>query len=245
MARGFSTTYGTGSTDQITTGLTTNANLRSYACFVYMNGLGGGSLGRVWDKRGAGVDTDRLNAQSSGVINYFRIWSGGSQGIAITVGTGAWAHVGISCDSSAAANLPLAYKDGVATGTGTGTTGTRTDTANAYYIGNRGTDSARVWDGMIAEFAVWDAILTADEFAMLGADGFSPLLVRPQSLVEYVPMVRDHVSHKLTIGTLTGAAVQPHPRSIILPSHRRSFVYSAAAPPATARRNRMTLLKVA
>ena len=97
---------------------------------------------------------------------------------------------------------------------------------------------------MIAEFAVWDAILTADEFAMLGADGFSPLLIRPQSLVEYVPLVRDNVSRKLSIGTLTGAAAQPHPR-IIYPYSGQSIDGTASgAPPPTTRTSRLSLMGV-
>jgi hypothetical protein len=45
-------------------------------------------------------------------------------------------------------------------------------------------------DGRIAEAAVWDAELNAAEIAIL-AKSFSPLFVRPQSLVMYWPLIRE------------------------------------------------------
>jgi len=44
-----------------------------------------------------------------------------------------------------------------------------------------------VMDGDIAEVAFWNVVLTDAEFAM-GAAGYSPLLIRPQSLVAYWPL---------------------------------------------------------
>jgi len=44
-------------------------------------------------------------------------------------------------------------------------------------------------NGFIAEAAIWDVALTAAEIASLAA-GASPLLVRPQSLVGYWPLIR-------------------------------------------------------
>lgn len=41
--------------------------------------------------------------------------------------------------------------------------------------------------GYLAEVAVWDVVLTADEKAALAA-GFSPLFIRPASLVFYAPL---------------------------------------------------------
>ena len=45
-------------------------------------------------------------------------------------------------------------------------------------------------EGMIAEAAIWNVALTAAEVAIL-ALGVSPLLVRPEGLVFYLPMIRD------------------------------------------------------
>lgn len=46
------------------------------------------------------------------------------------------------------------------------------------------------FDGRIAEAAIWNAALTDAEVAIL-ARGYSPLFVRPQSLVAYWPLIRD------------------------------------------------------
>jgi len=45
------------------------------------------------------------------------------------------------------------------------------------------------WSGRIAEVGLWDVQLTVAEFAIL-AKGFSPLFVRPESLVAYWPLIR-------------------------------------------------------
>ena len=43
------------------------------------------------------------------------------------------------------------------------------------------------WSGMIAEVGIWDVALTDIEMAMLAA-GYSPLFIRPASLVQYWPL---------------------------------------------------------
>lgn len=76
-------------------------------------------------------------------------------------------------------------------------------------------------NGRLAEVGIWNAALTDAEAASLGK-GVSPLLIRPASLIWYVPCV---VSTKevvlgtalTTSGTLT---VQPHPR-VTYPQRRR------------------------
>lgn len=45
-------------------------------------------------------------------------------------------------------------------------------------------------DGRIAEVGIWNIALSAAEFALL-AKGFSPLMVRPDALVFYMPGIRD------------------------------------------------------
>jgi hypothetical protein len=67
--------------------------------------------------------------------------------------------------------------------------------------------------GDIAEVGVWSAALTAAEIASL-AQGISPSLVRPQSLVFYAPLVRDLIDVRggLTITNNNTATVADHPR---------------------------------
>jgi hypothetical protein len=70
-----------------------------------------------------------------------------------------------------------------------------------------------VWDGLIAEAAVYSAALTADEIASL-AKGMTCDKVRPQSLVFYAPLVRElqDVKGGLTITNNNTATVANHPR---------------------------------
>jgi hypothetical protein len=66
-------------------------------------------------------------------------------------------------------------------------------------------------DGTIAEFAVWNAALSADEMAIL-AKKVSPLLVRPGSLVVYWPLIRSFTPWRggpITSGGTTTVAVHP------------------------------------
>lgn len=70
-----------------------------------------------------------------------------------------------------------------------------------------------IWDGDIAETAIWNAALTAAEIASL-AKGMTPDKIRPQNLVFYAPLVRDlqDVRGGLTITNNNGATVANHPR---------------------------------
>jgi hypothetical protein len=84
---------------------------------------------------------------------------------------------------------------------------------------NDGTD---FMSGDIAEAAMWDVALGDDEVLMLGV-GFSPLCIRPQSLVAYWPLVGRHSPEIDMIGkfdmTVTGAAAANHPRIFL--GHKR------------------------
>jgi len=218
MARGFGATLGAGTTDIITSALTSKPTTRSYHIWTLRNGTGGGNFGRMWDAAGA---ADLASYDNSFTAYAFtRAWSGGNAAWYFTTipSTGVWAGVGISYDGGSTVNDPVMYLNGVAQSITelANPGGTLVTTTGAYSIGNRASDSARNWDGSLAELGVWDAILSPAEFAALGK-GYSPLLIRPASLVEYVPMVRATLSRKLAAPSITGTAVRPHPR-IILPS---------------------------
>ena len=68
-------------------------------------------------------------------------------------------------------------------------------------------------DGEIAEVGIWsNAVLTADEFSAL-SNGFTPPKIRPASLIQYVPFVRNNVNLKEAAWTDTGTpAWSDHPR---------------------------------
>lgn len=86
-------------------------------------------------------------------------------------------------------------------------------------------------NGKIAEIAVWGVQLTQVEADMF-ADGFSPLFIRPQSLLMYRPMIRN--TNDIIRGnsyTANGTpTVSPHCR-IILPNNLAFSLATAAAPP--------------
>lgn len=88
-------------------------------------------------------------------------------------------------------------------------------------------------NGSLAEIAIWNAALTAAEAATLAA-GYSPLLVRPQSLVFYLPLIRDDdqdLIGGLSMTELVTPTVGAHPR-IIYPTRAQGPFSPAPEPPA-------------
>jgi hypothetical protein len=68
-------------------------------------------------------------------------------------------------------------------------------------------------NGSLAEVAIWNAALTEPEVKSLSA-GMSPKLVRPQSLVLYVPLIRSPQDQKAALAFTTQGSptVATHPR---------------------------------
>ena len=83
--------------------------------------------------------------------------------------------------------------------------------------------------GAIAEAAIWNAALTDDEVAIL-AKGYSPLLVRPQNLVAYWPLIRDtddDIVGGYSMTPVNSPTVAAHPR-VFYPGMPH-YPYAAAA----------------
>jgi len=85
--------------------------------------------------------------------------------------------------------------------------------------------NTKMWyaSGDIAEVAFWNVALTTPEIKSL-SKGFSPLLIRPASLVAYWPLIREGASgvyRDIVGGRVTteagGSATSPHP-PVIYPS---------------------------
>jgi hypothetical protein len=128
-----------------------------------------------------------------------------------TVSVNAWTHLG-GVVLGESTNHLLLYSDGT------------------KYTGNGATNSEQLFDtvalgrlsdsspsnyssGNIAEAAIWNVQLTDAEFASL-AVGISPLVIRPQSLVFYVPLVRDNDEDLIGGNSLTAfnsPTIQAHP----------------------------------
>ena len=73
---------------------------------------------------------------------------------------------------------------------------------------------ASYFSGNIAEAAIWNAALSAAEVGVLAA-GYSPLFVRPQSLVAYWPLIRDtddDIVGGYSMTPVNSPTVAAHPR---------------------------------
>lgn len=108
--------------------------------------------------------------------------------------------------------------------------------ADQTRIGRRVNGSAEYASGRIAEAGVWNVALTVAEVAILAA-GYSPLFVRPQSLVAYWPLIgRLSPEHDPAGGfdmTLVNGPTQAdHPRIIYpSPAQVRAIVAAPAGVP--------------
>lgn len=98
-----------------------------------------------------------------------------------TLATGTWAHICGVFESSVSRTC---YQDGVpGTTAGGSSVPSGLDETN---IGIRA-DGAVPWQGRIAEAAIWNIVLNAQEVAALAA-GMKPGLIRPDALVGYWPL---------------------------------------------------------
>lgn len=210
MARAFA---GGAATDKIQTALVTQSNQRTYSIWTYRTGAGGGSLGRIIHKGTSGSTMNFNNGEATSTYDYSQSFSGGSGTWTIPrPGANGWHHLVIVHDSGSAANDPLIYLNAVSqTVTETAApSGTRTDTAEPYNVGNRGNDNTRAWQGYLAEFAVWDRLLSAGE--VLALFNGNRAIQSPVSLVSYIPLVGARVVDFISgTPTLTGTTEAPDP----------------------------------
>ena len=142
-----------------------------------------------------------------------------------TFAIGGWHHL---CGVFASASSRSAYLDGGAKATITDTiTPSGIDKTSIGRIGD--STPAGYFEGKIAEVGIWNAALTDAEVAIL-AKGYSPLLVRPQSLVFYAPLIRDEdrdIVGGLALTPVNTPSIAAHPR-VIYPAPRYTFIQAAA-----------------
>jgi hypothetical protein len=173
-----------------------------------------------------GDPVDFESVATIGSIQFARTSTGFSSGV--------WHHV---CGVKGGTADRSVFIDGGSKGTNTNTV-----TPGAAYdrvrLGGRGsTGPTDFLEGDLAEFAVWDVALTDAEVALL-ATGLSPLLVRPEELAMYVPILGKYSPEPDLIGgtaalTVNSAVVSAHPK-IRYPSHSKvSFIVAAAPAAAT------------
>lgn len=112
-------------------------------------------------------------------------WGSASSDTGYTVGQ--WHH---ACGVFASATNRKAFLDG---DPGNQNATNRTPAGlDRTSIGSYDRDTSPLWfvSGLVAEAAIWAVALTDAEVAIL-AKGYSPLFIRPQSLVAYWPLIRD------------------------------------------------------
>ena len=220
--------FNNASSNKLTTAFTSHGTQRSYSVWVYRIGTGGGGTGRIFDKRTASSQVEVL--LFTGGIEFDRNFSTsqGSWKVADTVGTNAWQHIVVTYDSGATTNDPVFYINGASQvlTLDTAPVGIAITNTDPYVIGNRGNDNLRNFDGYIAEFAIYDRILTQAEITILSR-GYSPSFI-PASLVSYHPLIREPIDRRGAVGTISGATAVAHPR-IIYPASRNSIPFATAA----------------
>ena len=235
-------TFGGGSTDVVT--FTNYADVNdlntiSIAGWDYRTGGGGANLGRMITKEDGASDLGfaLINSNAAGVYT-FEFYRWGTNDGKWSIGRpslNTWSHHCVTYDYGSTSNDPNIYWDGslqteTETSTPAGTLGT--DAAAPIRIGNNAGGN-RVWNGDLAEWAVWNAILTQEEATAL-SKGVCPLLIRPESLVFYAPVFGNQSPEPNLVhansGTLTGtAASSRHPRTLRSAPRRVFAPYTAPA----------------
>lgn len=131
-----------------------------------------------------------------------------------TVSANTWYHV-VGVKNGTGAGAIKIYINGVQEDSSTSNLSLASNT-NDLLLGYQNVGATtEIWSGDLAEFAIWNAALDAAEAAALGK-GFSPALVRPQSLAYYAPLI-GRASPELDLkngngGTVTGTSASAHPR---------------------------------
>lgn len=204
--------FGVGS--KVVTSLSVTNTVRSYAFWFYQTGVGGSNQGRIFDKNGTGFsDRERFNVVDSGAnLSFFRAWNTNNGNWKVPAPTqNEWHHCVITYDSSNAANTPIIYIDGVsATVTiASAPAGTlRADTGAKYVIGNNDTATDYFWSGNLAEWTVWDSILTADDVTLLFEGIYPTEIGAPAS---YVDMFNSDQDAIIADAVSTSVNVVEHP----------------------------------
>lgn len=225
MAYGFGATYGVGASDSMVFDNTVSSPTSTMTILtrVFQHGAGGGNLGRWWETAG-GTVVHHLRAQTVPDRLFLRIAfsAGGLFGDwsipRPTLDT--WHAHAVTYDGSSTANNPSWVVDGTSQTVTrvTAPSGTMQSGAATNWIGANNTGT-RNWDGMVADFAWYNRILTANEIALYMA-GYSALFIQ-DGLIAQHSLLDSSASDLNGTTTVTGSAIQPHP-TVIFPSHDRT-----------------------
>jgi len=183
---------------------------------------GGGNNNRIFTLVSGSVAWFAESAADALVVNTWRVvistWAGGS-------GTAPKLY---ACTLGGTI-AELSY-----TGTPAGGNGRVSDAAATLRIGSRDPLDATFYAGGMAEVALWNRVLSADELAALGK-GFAPAFF-PYGRVAYCPVDGRHSTElnlaSGTAGTVSGTSFLDHPPIIYPSSNVWRNKGAAAAPPA-------------
>lgn len=165
LAAGFGATVGAGTTDKVVTRLATGVTARSYYFRARRNGAGGGSLGRLFDKTN-GTTGQFLYWYGASSLLAYSYYAGGVERAVQIPNTGVAAAIGALFDVlvthaiSGTTHTVNVWVNGVLTITDSVVAASNDAAGTALTIGNRASDNARTWDGLIEHAYVWDRILS-------------------------------------------------------------------------------------
>lgn len=220
-----------GSTDQLLAPAATNPTQYTMACWWKpTNAAGSGTISKAfsWGISGGaaegGFSWDNSNAAYQ---QAFYHKTGASFPVAkfsaTTLAAGTLYHVCGTYDGSRI----RCYLNGAIDTTSAATTDPDTNSGVQFALGKNTLGGSNVGAvGLMAEAAVWNVRLLADEIAAL-AKGYVPPLIRPASLLYYLPLVRENIALRGPAWTLTGTSVANHVR--VIQRHRRLMLSQAAA----------------
>lgn len=198
MSRGFGSTFGAGTSDTLVTQLVDSSLVTfSISAWIWVNGLGGGNVGRVISARSNNNGTAGFLLSvrtTTTTMRFGQYWNSTLAHWSFPIPAATpWQHVCVTYDGSSSANKPVCYANGVSqiVTVIAGPTGSITHSGLPINIGDDpanagGTNNA--WDGMLAHIAVWNNKILSDGEILSLASGVPSLLISPETLTTYLPL---------------------------------------------------------
>jgi hypothetical protein len=213
ISQGAITFNGTSHQMTLPSGTISNTTPKTFSMWIYPTSTPIAGTGFFYARRASSggfayYDIFGLEAGSTGKVTWTVRGNNGTIVQAISAGSltnNAWNHI---AGWSTSLSSHAVWLNGTKTTKGM-TTPTMTGTLASIAIGSQNTGA--YFAGNIAEVAAWNAALTDDEITAL-SKSFSPDQIRPQSLVVYLPLVRNVFEVKGTTVTNSAGAAADHPR---------------------------------
>lgn len=206
----------------------------SVSLWMYLpTGWVSSSFARILEVGGAnGTDFKgySLTAHSTGSNVRWDFWDIDARNVAFWAPSlDTWIHIAATLDGSGNGEM---FENAVSKGT-RASIGSTAQSTNGPIFGAGTGGASNFGTPIVAEYAVYSEVLPASAIASL-ARGYSPLLVRPEKLNAYAPLIRGSGAGDVILGgslTLSGTSNAAHPR-VIYP-RRRSTSRGASAPAIT------------